>query len=148
MVRFLLVLLTAWLFVGCSAPSLVNGKRVKREYFPKGQLKSEFIKDDATGKNGILKEYGLDGKVISVTPLRNGIKNGVQKLYDNQGRLAVETTYVDGRKNGPQKAYYENGKLWYILPFKNDKLHGHAVMYDRKGRIIRQADYVNGKRVG
>jgi len=131
---------------GCTPPSL-DGKRVKREYFPKGQLKSEFIMDDNSGKNGILKEYGLEGKVIVVTPIRNGVKNGVQKRYDNEGRLALETTYVNGIKNGPQRAYYDNGQLWYILPFKNGVLDGHAVMYDRKGKRIREAYYKNGKRV-
>ena len=133
------------LIVGCQSPSLLQGN-VKREYFPKGQLKSEFIMSDSSGKNGILKEYGLDGEVASITPIRNGLKNGVQKVYDEKGRLALETTYVNGQKNGPQKAYFANGKVWYVMHYKNNLLNGRAVMYDDKGNLIKEAYYVNGKR--
>ena len=131
--------------IGCQGPSLLQGN-VKREYFPKGQLKSEFVMSDSTGKNGTLKEYGLDGELASVTPIRNGLKNGVQKIYDKQGRVVLETTYVDGQKNGPQKAYFANGKLWYVMHYKNNVLNGRAVMYDAKGNLIKEAYYVNGKR--
>jgi antitoxin component YwqK of YwqJK toxin-antitoxin module len=130
---------------GCNTPTLLGGKQVKREYFPKGQLKSEFIMDDNTGKNGLLKEYGLEGELLSVTPIRNGIKNGVQKIYDKKGQVIMEIPYIDGKKEGKQKAYYENGRIWYVLPFKNNLLHGHAVMYDRAGNLIKEAHYINGK---
>ena len=133
------------LTVGCQGPSPLQGN-VKREYFPKGQLKSEFIMSDSTGKNGILKEYGLDGELASITPIRNGLKNGVQKVYDKQGRVILETTYLNGQKNGTQKAYFPNGRVWYVMHFTRNILNGHAVMYDAKGNLTKEAYYVNGKR--
>jgi antitoxin component YwqK of YwqJK toxin-antitoxin module len=134
-------------FGGCATPSFVGGNQVKRTYFPKGQLKSEFIMNDASGRNGLLKEYGLDGELLAVTPIRNGLKHGIQKIYDKKGHVSVEIPYINGKKEGKQKAYYEDGRIWYILPFKNNRLHGHAIMYDRKGNIIKQAHYVNGEAI-
>jgi len=132
---------------GCTTPSFIDGKRVKREYFPKGQLKSEFIMSDFSGKSGILKEYGLDGELLASTTIRNGVKDGVKKVYYKDGSVAVETTYKEGKKDGPQRAYYQNGKRWYVLPFKNGIMDGHAVMYDQNGRIIKEAYYKNGQQV-
>ena len=68
---FVLLFLSA-----CEGPGL-SGKTVKKEYFTGGQIRSEFIMDDKTGQNGLLKEYGYDGHVISSVNIRNGVPNGI-----------------------------------------------------------------------
>ncbi|RLA66856.1 MAG: hypothetical protein DRQ78_03450, partial [Epsilonproteobacteria bacterium] len=60
-----LLILTA-----CGGPD-ISDKKVKKEYFTGGQLKSEFIMDDDSGKNGILKRYGYNGKVTSTVQINN-----------------------------------------------------------------------------
>ena len=144
--NYLVALVSFLLLIGCQSPTL-GGKKVKREYFTGGAIRSEFIMDDDTGRNGLLKKYGLEGELVSTVTIRNGLKNGIETLYDKEGKKVLETPYVDGKRNGAEKGYFPDGSLWYVLPYKNDKPDGHAVMYDKNGKLIREATYRNGIRI-
>ncbi len=140
-----LLLLSTLFFSACEGPGL--GGKVKKEYFPNGQVLSEFIMDDSTGQNGLLKRYGPDGKLTSTVPIRNGVKNGVEKLYDEEGHVLKTTPYVNGRKHGDERGYFPNGSVWFSMPYRNGVLNGKAYIYRQDGSIVRKGIYRNGKLV-
>ncbi len=144
--KTIFLLFSLFLTVGCQSPDL-SGKKIKREYFTGGGIRSEFIMDDESGLNGLLKKYGPEGELTSTVPIKNGLKNGVETLYDKEGKIVLQTPYVNGKKEGIQKAYFPDGSIWYTMPFKNDKREGRAVMYDQKGRIVSEAHYSDDVRI-
>jgi antitoxin component YwqK of YwqJK toxin-antitoxin module len=146
MKKWLLVLLTLFplmFFNGCEGPSL--GGNVKREYFPNGQILSEFYMSDSTGQNGLLKRYGPDEKLTSTVTIQNGVKNGIETLYDPDGRKLTTIPYVNGKKNGAVKLYYPNGDIAVSMSYRNGILHGDAYKYDISGRVLEHRIYRNGR---
>jgi antitoxin component YwqK of YwqJK toxin-antitoxin module len=140
---FALILFSLISFNGCESPSL--GGKVKREYFPNGQILSEFFMDDATGQNGLLKKYGPDEKLTSTATIRNGVKDGVETLYDPDGRVLTTIPYSNGKKNGNVKLYYPNGDIAVSMSYRNGILNGDAYKYDVDGRVIAHRIYRNGR---
>lgn len=143
-ISLIILLFSLLLFTACKGPSLL-GKSVKKEYFPNGQIRSEFIMSDKSGTNGILKLYGPEGELTSTVEILNGVKNGIEKLYDKKGRILKTTPYVNGKKHGFETGYFPNGDIWFKLPYKNGVLNGRAYMYRQDGTILREAIYREGK---
>jgi len=135
------------LVTGCSTSdlSIPFGKKVKKEYFTGGKIRSEFIMSDDSGKNGILKKYGYDGKVTSVAHIKNGVNDGVETWFDKHGRVLMKVPYVNGKKDGVQEAYYENGDVMISTTYVNGVKNGKAVAYNKDGSIHRQVIFRNGK---
>jgi len=133
----------------CTSPDIGNpfGKKVKKEYFTGGALKSELILDDASGQNGILKQYGYNGHLTSAVQMHNGVKDGTETLYDAHGRILRLTPYINGRKNGVLKVLYPNGDILAAITYKNNIKHGKAIKYNKDGSINEQAMFQNGKRI-
>ena len=136
---FVLLSLTA-----CDGPSL-SGKTVKKEYFTGGGLRSEYIMDDKSGQNGLLKKYGYDGHLTSSVRMRNGVKSGVETGYDEMGRILWKLNYINGRQEGIQSAYYPNGDLMVTYTYKNGVKHGPARTYRRDGKVDKKVMYRNDK---
>jgi len=141
---FLLSIFTLLLLTGCDSPSLM-GKEVKKTYFTGGQVATEFIMDDDTGQNGLLKKYGYNGNVTSTVTIHNGVKDGVETGFDEKGRAIWKLTYINGKQNGIQKAFYPNGDLMVSYVYKNGVKDGPAQTYNRDGSINRKVMYHQGK---
>ncbi len=129
---------------GCESPSLM-GKEVKKEYFTGGKIRSEFIMDDDSGKNGLLKTYGYNGNVTSTVTMRNGVKDGFQTWFDEKGRPIRKVPYINGRIHGTQTELYENGDTMVTIPFQNGLRQGVAIAYNKDGTVHKQVLYKNGK---
>jgi len=136
---FLLLFLSA-----CSEPGL-SGKKVQKEYFTGGQIRSEFIMDDDSGQNGIRKEYGYDGHVVSLVHIRNGVPHGIATGYDARGRVLSKVNYLNGKKDGMYEAYYPNGDVLVSYTYKNGIKEGPAQTYNKDGSIHRRVIYRNDK---
>ena len=131
-------------FTGCSTPGF-SGKKVKKEYFTGGQIRTEFIMDDDTGQNGLLKKYGYNGNVTSTVTMRNGVKNGVETGFDERGRIIWKLNYINGKQEGQQYAYYPNGDIMVSYNYVSDVKHGPAMSYNKDGSVNRKVVYNNGK---
>ena len=140
----LLLALLLLAFTGCSSPSLM-GKKVKKEYFTGGQVRKEFIMDDDTEQNGLLKKYGYNGNVTSTVNIRNGVKDGIETGFDEKGRVIWKLTYINGKQEGQQYAYYPNGDVMLSFSYLSDQKHGEAMTYNRDGSINKKVMYKNGK---
>jgi len=138
----MLLVLTA-----CSTPEFSSpfGKKVKKEYFTGGGLRSEFIMSDDTGHNGLLKQYGYDGKLTSTTQMQNGVKHGLETFYDTRGRALRKTIYKRNRRHGIAKVFYPNGDSLAEITFVNGVKHGRATKYNKDGSINQQVIFKNGR---
>ena len=143
-ISFILILSFILFLSGCEGPSF-GSSNVKKEYFPNGQIRSEFIMSDHTEMNGLLKLYGPEGELTSTVEIRNGVKNGIEKLYDEKGRVLKTTPYINGKKHGYEKGYFPNGDVWFMLPYRNGVLNGEAYMYRQDGTLVRKALYREGR---
>ena len=132
------------LFNSCESPSLF-GKKVKKDYFTGGQIRSEFIMDDDTEQNGLLKTYGYEGELTSTVYLHNGVKNGMEIGYDKKKRILWKTPYVNGKKHGVSKAFYPNGEVMVSYTYVNSYKEGYAYTYYRDGRVERKVLFRRGK---
>ena len=141
---FLLSIFTLLLLTGCDSPSLM-GKEVKKTYFTGGQVATEFIMDDDTGQNGLLKKYGYNGNVTSTVTIHNGVKDGVETGFDEKGRVIWKYTYINGRQNGEQYAYYPNGDVMVSYHYVDGLKDGVAKAYNIDGTVNKQVTYKHGK---
>ena len=146
-ITFFLSLFILLALNGCSSSglSVPFGKKVKKEYFTGGQIRSEFIMDDDTGQNGTLKKYGYDGKLTSIAHIRNGVRDGIETWYDKKGRVLMRVPYVNGKKHGVQEAYYENGDVMVSYTYENGIKNGPATSYNKDGSIHTQVMYEHGR---
>lgn len=131
-------------FNACDGPNL-TGKSVKKEYFTGGKLRSEFIMDDKTEQNGVLKKYGHEGHLTSTALIRNGVQDGLETGYDSEGRVLWRQYYVNGRQEGVQKAYYPNGDLMVTYTYRNGVKEGPAQTYRKDGRVDKRVIYRNDR---
>lgn len=141
------LLLSLFILLGitaCDGPNL-SGKTVKKEYFTGGQLRSEFIMDDDTEQNGLLKKYGYDGHLTSTATIKNGVQDGLETGYDSKGRVLWRQYYVNGRQEGVQKAYYPNGDLMVTYTYKNGIKDGVAQTYRKDGTVDKRVVYRNDR---
>lgn len=141
---FILSIFALLMLAGCDTPNLM-GKKVKKTYFTGGQVSSEFVMDDDTGQNGLLKKYGYDGKLTSTVHIRNGVKDGVETGFDERGRVIWRYTFVNGRQHGKQYAYYPNGDVMLSFNYVNGLKDGVAKAYNVDGSVNKQVTYKHGK---
>lgn len=131
-------------FTACDGPGLA-GKTVKKTYFTGGGLQTEFIMDDKSGQNGLLKTYGYDSKLTSTVRIANGVKSGIETGYDSHGRILWRLNYVNGRQEGIQSAYYPNGDLMVTYTYRNGVKQGVAQTYRKDGSIAKKVMYKNDR---
>jgi len=141
---FLTIFILLFFTTACSTPNL-SGKKVKKEYFTGGSIRSEFIMNDESGRNGLLKKYGYEGYLTSTVPIRNGMKNGIEIWYDKQGHVLMRVPYVNDKKEGIEEAYYTNGTLMLSTTYRHGIKDGKAIIYTQDGTIFKEALFVNGK---
>lgn len=141
----LLLTLSAFLFfTACDSPSLYSGPS-KKKYYTGGGLQSEFIPSDKTGQNGLLKQYGYNGKVTSQIKMRNGVKHGTETWYDQDSRPIREVPFVNGIKHGIMKELYPNGHTMASIPFQNGVRDGTAQLFNKDGSVFRTVEFINGR---
>ena len=145
-IHYLFLSLLLLLFIGCQPPNL-SGKKVHKEYFTGGKIRSEFIMDDDTGQNGTLKKYGYSGSLTSVSSIKNGVPDGVETGFDEEGRILWKLTYVNGKQDGIQKAFYPNGEVMLSYTYVNGIKHGIAQTYRVDGVVNKKVTYRNNKLV-
>jgi len=142
--KYLALLFATLFIIGCSTPNLM-GKNVKKTYFTGGQLHTEFILDDNTGQNGLLKTYGYDGKITSTVPIHNGVKDGIETGFDNKGRVIWKYTYINGKKEGKQYVYYPNGDVMISYTCVGDVKHGVAKTFNKDGSVNEEVVFDHGR---
>ena len=84
----------------------------KEFYGGNDQLKMEGAYDQNKERHGIWKYYNVDGKTISVTEYKHGLKHGYSIVYTATGALKYRGEYADDKQIGEWKFYNaETGQL-------------------------------------
>ncbi|CAA6814080.1 MAG: Unknown protein [uncultured Sulfurovum sp.] len=119
-------------------------RKTKKEYFTGGKIRQEFIMTDKSGRNGLIKKYGYDGRVTSMAQIHDGMKDGLEGLYDKNGRILRKTPYTQGKKDGVAKLFYPDGKTMMEVTYVHDIKHGLAVKYNADGSVNERVMFRNG----
>ena len=149
----LINLLLVWLVLYSCSSVNKQEKKIKKEYFEDGSLKTEqeYIFD--TIQEGYYKRYFNNGQLEIEIPYVNNKKNGLVKEYYSSGTLFSKVPYLDGLKSGVAKWFHENGKLSSEIIFKNDiktsegfGFHENGVVsayifYNEIGEVLYRKDY-------
>ena len=108
-----------------------NGK--VKEYDSMGNIIFEGEYYDGKRWNGIEKLYGLNGKLVFKSRLKNGEMNGKRKEYDILGNLVFEGEYINGKIwNGKGIRLYENLNKKFYIEYINGKKSGITKEYNIK----------------
>jgi antitoxin component YwqK of YwqJK toxin-antitoxin module len=121
-----------------------GGKRngIVRQYYMNGKLLGE--KMYVNGKeNGMEKWYYENRMLKSETHYNMDKENGTRKTYYENGSLESETPFTNGKINGVDKEYYENGKLKYEFPRANSENNGVLKEYYEDGKLKTESPYIN-----
>jgi antitoxin component YwqK of YwqJK toxin-antitoxin module len=154
---YIIILLFLLVSTGC--------RKYKYEYYSNGAIKREVEYSNGI-KNGMMREYHLNGNLKSIANWKNdklsgesityyedgttilskcnwteGKRDGTCNYYYSNGAIEIENNYVDGELSGVCKEYYSNGNLYCIVRFKNDLADGCFESYYENGWIKESGFY-------
>lgn len=142
--------------------------KVKKEYYPSGQLKSEiqyrFGKENGMAiyyndgekrpsltmemkngkKHGKLHRYFFNGKVETEATFVNDVQEDIESIYDLSGIKLIETHYLHGVKNGPYTTWHERNMVKEKGSFKDGNFDGTWEYYDERGLMVGEGTFENG----
>jgi antitoxin component YwqK of YwqJK toxin-antitoxin module len=105
-------------------------------YFPDSTIsKTTWFVDGR--EDGLSKEFGEDGRVVTLTVYKKGYVISREKI----NRLDSEE-----RKQGLWKFFHENGLVRLEGTYRNDLEHGYFKEYDEDGKLIATAKWVDGEK--
>lgn len=78
----------------------------------------------------------------------NGRKNGVEKQWNIDGVLIEKRTYVKGRKSGIHQGWWDSNKLKFEYTFNNVGMYNGSVKeWYENGQLYRSFNYIEGKEI-
>jgi antitoxin component YwqK of YwqJK toxin-antitoxin module len=99
-----------------------------------------------TGDSCIYKKILYsNGKTMEEGCLKNEKKDGLWKEYEIDGTLKVQWMYANGKKNGEYKSFYPSGKVQAIGYYKNGNVIGKFNTYSETGDLIYESEWVVNK---
>ena len=132
---------------------------VQKKIDKDGKIKS--IGSFSNGKKqGIFREYGKQGKILSSIVYENDVKvgegiiNGIGKyqgswkMYYSTGELKAEGEYLEGYKNGKWRYYFLTGELEQEGSYKKNMVSGAWTWYFKNGAVKREEYYRKGREEG
>jgi len=88
-------------------------------------------------EDGLAKEFGEDGRVVTLTTFKKGYVISREKI----NRLDSEK-----RKQGLWKFFQENGLVQLEGTYRNDLKHGYFKEYDEAGKLVATSKWVDGEK--
>ena len=76
------------------------------------------------------------------------IKDGPVKKYHENGKVLYEGHLKDNKLDGPFKSYHKSGQISEIGLYKNGELHGQWKSFDDNGNLSLNSNYIDGNREG
>jgi MORN repeat variant len=130
MINRLSILLLFSIISSCSGS---QDKRV--EYYPSGEIKSEFEVDENGLKRGLGIDYWNNGNVKHKYNWHKGKLNGRCEEYYESGKIESMAYFKNGKQDSLMFGYFENGSLSQKGYYKEDKLSGYLDFYYESGNI-------------
>lgn len=91
---------------------------------------------EETDALGYRTEYRVDSET--------GVKQGVLRQYGPAGNLISEENYVDGQLDGERILYHENGQPDIIEHYVMGDFEGEYLTYDSLGTLSSRGQYTDG----
>jgi len=104
--------------------------------------------DEGEPLSGNLVERDEQGRVLALTPYRNGTKHGVARTWHANGTLASSRSFEHGVKVGHHFAWWENGRPRLDLHFADGVYQGTCREWYETGQIAHEARFESGHEVG
>ncbi|MCB0395539.1 MAG: toxin-antitoxin system YwqK family antitoxin [Flavobacteriales bacterium] len=134
--------------------------KVKEEYDDSARVRSRGTYNKDGKPEGIFKEYGPDGSIVSTTVYSQGtvigqglmdgggIKQGPWEENWPNGNIRARGTYKNGKKVGKWQYYHDNGQLEQTGEYVDGKPHKEWKWYYRDGKPLRIEQFRLGKEDG
>lgn len=108
--------------------------------------KGEIVSVEGEIPNGLIKEYNVEGKLVSEKNYNAGKLEGVNKTFYSDGTtVATVKNYKNGVLEGKVFEYYENGNKKLEANYKNGLLNGTLKKYSTAETLLSSANYIDGK---
>lgn len=94
-------------------------------------------------RDGVFYEYYPDGKTVKFTGPQDseGKRDGKWLYYSEDGRELSMTMYKNGLKHGHSIVKYPDGTIHYYGEYKDDKKVGIWKSYNERGKLESEVDY-------
>jgi len=126
-----------------------DGKIVKGYVFKKGKVIGEGITNEEGKREGLWKEYYLNGVLKSVGEYSDGKRIGDWKFYHSNGQVEQIGSYTrDGKEDGIWTWYYPDGQLLREEGYYLGMLDGSSIEYDEYGQIVSEGEYIEDYKEG
>ena len=124
-----------------------DGRRIKRVFYPSGQLRSEadFVDrhpGEGPGREGVAREWAEGGQLTQETLWFQGRERVIRQWYQN-GRLKMQQTIEwRGRHQTRQtESYWESGLPAAVNTERNGRLLGWQKYFDETGVLRREEEH-------
>lgn len=132
-----------------SEETYFNGKLngPKKEFNRNGDtlLFMNFLNDI---RDGIQREYYVDGKPASIISYKNGLLDGPHLTFNKEGKVEVSLNYKEGKKHGLNKYFYSNGKDAGVEHWNLGQKDGEFIVYNEAGIVITKSNFKKDKPIG
>ena len=130
-------------------------RKIKKEYFENGVLKSE-ANFRGSRRDGVTRRYYENGFLMIEANFRNGEPHGKFREYYENNNMMAEEVYDGGQliiqkrfdRNGKltdvARRYYQNGQIRIEAGFRNGKPEGITREYHENGSLMAEEYYRNG----
>jgi antitoxin component YwqK of YwqJK toxin-antitoxin module len=147
-IKYLILIIS--IFTGVTVSS--QTKKIKKEYYPNGNLKLET--ETLNGKpHGTIKLFYENKNLKDLTfyktkITKNGdsipVKDGLHKSYNEAGQIILEGKYKNNKQDGLWNGYNDEGKLISQKSFNKGIPSGVFITYYDSGNIKSKGEYKKG----
>ena len=127
--------------------SLVDGRRVKRVYYPTGQIRSEtdLLERDPSGpqgRQGVAREWSEDGQLTQELTWVDGEERRLEQWHPGgQRKLLQQMARVGRHRWRVSESFRPDGSKSAVVTERNGRLWGWQRIFDEQGRLAREDEY-------
>lgn len=126
---------------------LKDGRRIKRVFYPSGQVRSEadFIERDpnsAEGREGVSREWAESGQLTQETAWADGYEQRIQQWYLNGRQKARQRVRREGRlQERTTESFWDSGLPAAVNIERNGRLQGWQKYFSEAGVLVREDEH-------
>ena len=126
---------------------LKDGRRIKRVFYPSGQVRSEadFIERDpnsAEDREGVSREWAESGQLTQETTWADGYEQRIHQWYLNGKPKLRQQIRREGRnQERSTESFWDNGKPAAVNGERNGRLWGWQKYFSEDGVLLREDEH-------
>lgn len=88
---------------------MTENRKVIRDHFDSGELRSEYSEDESQRKDGVSRHWYKNGQLMSEAEYRRGQAQGVLREWNENGRLIMYSERSNGKLHGHFQSWWDDG---------------------------------------